>query len=62
MNKSPKGIYLKEDFGLDSLGISNLIIKIEEIFDMEIELDLLVEMPFETIDDVCEIVRKSIGE
>ena len=55
-----EGTYLKEDYGLDSLAVTILIVRLEERLDMEIDMGLLMDVNLQTIPDICEIVRKSM--
>ena len=55
-----EGVNLKEDYGLDSLNVTMLIVKLEEKFNIEINLGLLTGGNIQTIDGVCEIVKKSL--
>ncbi len=55
-----EGTNLREDYGLDSLSVTMLIVRLEEKFNIEINLGLLTDGNIRTIDGVCEIVKKSL--
>ncbi|MBQ2775249.1 MAG: acyl carrier protein [Clostridia bacterium] len=57
---SVEGSNLKEDYGLDSLSVTMLIVKLEEKFNIEINLGLLTQGNIQTIDGICDIVKKSL--
>ena len=57
---SVEGTCLHEDYGLDSLNVTRLIVQVEEKLDIEIDMGLLMTINLQTIEDICEIVRKSM--
>lgn len=54
------GSRLKEDYGLDSLALTQLIVRLEEKLNMEIDIGLLMDINMQTVEDVCEIIQKSL--
>ena len=48
---------IREDFGLDSIGILELVLAIEEEFDMKVDDDKMNNMI--TIDDVVSYIEKA---
>ena len=57
---SVEGTHLHEDYGLDSLNVTRLIVQLEEKLDMEIDMGLLMTVNLQTIEDICKIVRESV--
>lgn len=53
----PSGYFLKEDFGLDSLTITQLIVRMEEVFSMEIDIFLIDPDNMNTVDDMYRIAE-----
>jgi acyl carrier protein len=54
------GSHLKEDLGLDSLAVTQLIVALEGKLGLEIDMSLLMDVNLQTINDLCGIVRKSM--
>lgn len=47
---------------IDSFEIVNLVVELEEAFDMEIDPELVVPENFQTVDAIVELVENIIGE
>lgn len=50
------------DIGMDSLSLVEIIIEIEELFNIEIPIDELIISESGTIASLCRIVNSIIGE
>lgn len=53
----PNGFWLTEDFGLDDWTLTQLIVLMEEYFEMRIDLYLLDRERLKTLDDICNIAE-----
>lgn len=53
----PNGLWLEEDFGLDDWTLTQLIVLMEEYFEIRIDLFLLDRERLKTLDDVCRIAE-----
>ena len=58
-NKIDLDTELFRDLNLDSLLFSNLILSMEEAFDVPIENDLLFEADLITVGDLVELIKKA---
>ena len=54
--------YLQNELMLDSLKLTYLIVALEEEMDVEVDLSLLVYQSLETVDDLCNLIQKSINQ
>ena len=55
-----QGNRLREDYGLDSLALTQLIVRLEEKLNIEVDIGLLMDINLQTVEDVCDIVVKSM--
>ena len=53
-----EGQSLKEDLGLDSLSLANLMLKLEEAFEIELQMEDLDPSSFSTVADVYKLMEK----
>jgi len=53
-----EGQSLKEDLGLDSLSLANLMLKLEEAFEIELQMEDLDPSSFSTVADVYKLMGK----
>ena len=53
-----EGQRLKEDLGFDSLSLSNLMLKLEEAFEIELQMEDLDPSKFNTVADVYKLMGK----
>ena len=51
---------LKDDLGFDSLSLSNLMLKLEEVFAIELQMEDLDPSSFSTVADVYKLVAKYV--
>jgi len=53
---------LKEDLGLDSLSLAELMAALEETFNIELQMDDLDPTNFSTVSDVYTLMSKYVSE